>query len=219
MSGPKREQEILQELVEDFGPDLAVEHRWFDERDRWIEFVQALAFAAIGIEGARARTACTALKEAGLLDQADTMRDPSREQVATSILAECGLTAVEADTLVGALVEAGDILDRGFGGKIQIFLRECMEATCERMLEELAIESIPLDRRRLAYRLWLQNVLSAPLSLELQSMDDFCSRLGIQFSKLVQAADAADVNVALLDDMLLCAIDTQSSEKPVGEGQ
>jgi hypothetical protein len=214
MSDPNRAREILQELVEDFGPDLAAEHRWFDERDRWIEFAQAVAFGAIGIAGTRARAACDALKETGLLDQAGAMRDPSRAQGAAAILIENGLSTAEADALVGALGQVGDILDRRFGGKIQIFLRRCLEATGDRMLDELVIETIPVDRRRLAYRLWLQNVLSAPLSLELPAAADFCSRLGIEFSELVQAADDADISVALLDDMLLCAIDAQLNGKP-----
>ena len=53
-----------------------------------------------------------------------------------------------------------------------------------------------------AFTYWMQNVLNMPVSLSDEAVQNFSKTTGIEPAQLFAAADALDVNVAVIDDLV-----------------
>lgn len=201
-------RELLEELVDDFGPDLIGEHRWFDERERWRELVYAILSHSTSRDGGSVREACNDLEDRGLLDSPSLLSNGAAKAAVKARLVESGLTEQEIDTGLRPLETIASFLDQHHSGKLQLYLRRSLE----RLADELGTDvSLTDDASRTAIRFWLQNILAAPLSLRLPQAISWCETRETNWDELVAAADEADVNVALLDDLVLTAIAAEAA--------
>jgi hypothetical protein len=209
-------KDLLAELVDKYGPTLIEGHQWFDERDRWVELVLALVARCTAISEHEVRLACMELTQKGLLDRPAAMRAPDNREAIQQVLKSHGLSPGEATKALIALTEVSENIDVEFNGKLQLYLRQSFDAVAEQMLTVFPVSVLSNENLRHAYRFWLQNVASAPLSLTHPNARTFCESRQVAWDEMIEAADDADINLALLDDIVHAAHDDetrQSNEK------
>jgi hypothetical protein len=118
------------------------------------------------------------------------------------VLQHHGFQEQEVQRTVATLMHAAMVFQRDYGSKVQRYLRH----HAERMRNDLvrALGDAPLSEAQLrqAVSRWLQNVASLPISLEDPAVQAFYKDHGVDIEELIQAADALDLNVALMDDLL-----------------
>lgn len=206
MSTSQDPARLLAELVEAFGPDLVHQHRWFDERDRWIELVLAIAARCTDRSEHDVRAACEELARSGVLDHSDQIREPANAEIIETTLRRHGLSADESARTLTALSEVSIVLNRDYGGKLQRYLRHCLELVAEHMRDRFPMSTLNGGDALHAFTFWLQNVVAAPVSLAHPDAREFCRSRGVDWEQLVAAADEADVSLPLLDDMVHAAV-------------
>ncbi|MEP6754601.1 MAG: hypothetical protein ABJA67_03785 [Chthonomonadales bacterium] len=204
-------EELLGGLVEQYGAELVGQHRWFDERDRWLELVHAILSQITAQPEPKVRAAVEEISHRGLLDQPVTVQRADVGVQLVAALQSHGLTAQEADTGLQALRAVVSTLERDYGGKCQIYLRYCFEQMADHMQAVFPIPSLNAGQVRHAVRFWLQNSLSAPLTLEHPEALEFCADHGVAWGDLIAAADRADIHFALLDDLVHSAVHSAPS--------
>ncbi len=193
---------LLSELVEKYGPEVVSYHRWFDERERWLELVHAVVSRCSPKSEHIIRDALRDLATTGLLDSPLMFTDPEARAAIIAALERRGIERDGAQRGVGAVTEIANVLVRKFGGKTQIYLRHCVELLARMIREDLPVSSISETEMDQAVRFWMQNVMNAPFSMNNQSASSFLDQRGVTWHQLVAAADRADLNIALLDDIV-----------------
>lgn len=207
----------LKRAVMDDAYELYAEHPWFWEGARWNELLFAIAARVSGIEEAAARVLITELNELDLIDLKDLAALPraadgkaDSNSPAFKALAET-MTRYAVDEnrvhrTVTAFSDAAVAFDRGFDGKVQKYLRHYGERILGELDEHFRFTDLTEDETGDAFTEWLQNCLAMPLSLRDADMKAFCEARGITVEALIEAADAADINVAYLDDITQAAV-------------
>lgn len=206
MSIPEGPDGLLASLVERFGPDLVEQHRWFDERDRWVELAHAIAARCTHRPEHEVRAACAELTETGALDRPALIGHHETGDAVSTTFLRHGLDAHEVAKILIALREVSAVLDRDYAGKLQVYLRHCFERMAQEMQATFQISALEPAEVRHALRFWFQNVLGAPLSLTHPQAVEYCEAHGVDWDDLVAAADRSDIHLALLDDMVHAAV-------------
>ena len=222
----KEAQRKLNDLIDAQLPRFAERlghYPWPDETARWHELV----FCILSAEGREcfappdhrtvARKAVKALVELDLLDVVNLARlaaaTEAEEDIASddqalvalrrSVLERLGYPPESVDRILLAVVEVACVLDTAFDGKIQHYLRRAGERMVGEMADIFRLRALGEMQARYVLTHWLQNVAAMPLALHNPSMLILCETLGITPDDLCAAADARDMNVALVDDMAI----------------
>jgi hypothetical protein len=190
--------ELLDAHSEYFGA-----HAWPSEADRWAELVFCLLHRLKGGDAQVNRQATQLLFAAGLLN-VETLAKAEPESTATAgyLLSTHGWSADEAEHVVCLLQSIARAISKEFAGKLQAAVRRAAD---EMRAELVAALTVPgLDRADLSYALthWLQNAFNLPISLDSEAVRVFRRKHHLTPAALTRAADALDLNVALLDDVL-----------------
>lgn len=203
----------LNRAVLDDANELYTVHPWFWEGARWIELLFTIAARVATVEEAAVRDMVAELDELGLLavdDLAELPRADADGMVDTDApayrpLAETmtryGLNARQSRRTATAFADAAHAVSRGFGGKIQKYLRHYGERMIAELDRHFSFTDLSEGEVHDAFIEWLQNCLAMPLSLRDADMRAFCEERGITVDALIEAADAADINLAYLDDI------------------
>jgi hypothetical protein len=206
-------EELIMDLYREYEP-LVDEHLWPWETKRWHELVFCLmtTIAEPDMSPESTRELTMAISEWNLLDVnvlADL--DPARnENYASSpiivtietILQQSGFDPDQSKRVVTAICEAASGFKQGYGGKVQKYFRSYGYLMLDDLKENFTFSQLNVDDARKAFAIWLQNTLNMPISASNPITDAVCERLGVEYGALVEAADALDINVALLDDTL-----------------
>lgn len=188
--------------------------QWPVETARWHELVYCLLdrVAGAGLPALQVRQLTDALVALDLADVAqlaalsDTTgafdADDERAKLLLGILRQAGLSDEQAESALVVLTEAAAVLRTRHDGKIQRLLRHYGHMMVEDLASQFSFSRLPPDDARVAFTLWLQNVLAMPVELWDADVREVCRQLGTSRSALVATADDLDVNVALLDDVL-----------------
>lgn len=211
---------LLRKLLNEYGPALSATHAWVWESDRWRELVFALLTQTSRLEETRLREIAEELDALELLEiraLAENGRLQRRRIVA--VLAERGFTAEESSQAVSAIAEAARAFHQRFNGKVQHYLRRYGEQMLSEAAELFRSSGLDEERLKLALTYWLQNVLNMPLSLLDEPVRRFCAQNGLPPEALIAAADGLDLNLALVDDLVQCALGAAEARRAQGAQQ
>lgn len=119
-----------------------------------------------------------------------------------TLLQRAGFAAEKSSLALTSICEAAYSLVERYEGKIQGYLRRHGMAMLDQLTEDYSFSQIDDAVARRAFAVWFQNTLNMPVPASDPVADRACEQLGVHYDDLVHAADASDVNVALLDDVL-----------------
>ena len=157
------------------------------------------------------RTAAETLDAAGLLDvevaRALNIADDPRAVAAAQILRHHELSEEEIRLALQVVSEAAAEISSKHLGKIQRLVRPYAETLRNALAEELAVRALPPEELKYAVTQWLQNTASLPISLQNHAVLTFCEGMGCSSDTLFDAADALDINLAVVDDLMALAYD------------
>lgn len=211
----------LRKLITKYS-DLFAYHQWPSEHDRWIELVFALVTRISDKPEHDVRNAIEQLDDIGLLEIEVLSEIPqsggsidyksqaakrvieslSEPQFTEEGLEKPGFTQEESKKILLIIYEAGKSLMKHHDGKIQKYLRKYGLQMIDEFSENFSFSGINNKDLKNAATYWLQNVLNMPVSLNIESIDKFCSKVGISEQELLNQADNLNINVALLDDII-----------------
>ena len=165
------------------------------------------------------------MADAQLLDIEDLAALQEGEETGKSslireLMVGAGLTDDEARSALTTLSEAAAGLWDHFQGKVQRYLRHYGETMVDEIAGTFAFTAMEPRTAAEAFRYWLQNVLNMPVSLDDIWIQQFCERYGFSAADLLAAADAMDVNVALVDDLArlhTASVESEKAAEPNGE--
>ena len=183
-------------------------YAWKFESDRWVELLIAMLGRVAPSLSVRTREGLEMLDSFGILAPerlASLSEDTAISEDAVlirAVLKQHGFTRAEVDQAVTVLARTADSIQNAYGGRLQRFLRKHGIAMVEELQSAFRETGLPSEDVRYAVTLWLQSVLSMPLSLNSPVTQRFCERNGVQMSDLLAAADHLNLNVAILDDLI-----------------
>lgn len=197
---------LLHKLLAEDGSDLVHNHPWIWEVDRWKELVFSLLTRTADVPEHGLRVLVDDLERLGLLDVALLARmagasDPSVRGRFVKLLQERGLSEEDARRAMTTLCEAAVGLQNHHQGKIQHYLRHYGEMMLRDLPTTFRFTALSEQAAREAITYWLQNVANVPLSLADTSLDQFCRENQLSIDDIFAAADAINLNVALVDDL------------------
>jgi hypothetical protein len=208
MTSANSEDEIefqLRKALLQYSDEIAGSHRWLWEVERWKELVFSLLSCALPLSSEIIRRAIASLASLGLLEINAALTGPEhalRERRLTEVLLDLGWNEENAARAFAIIREAGQGLEKHFGGKVQLALRKYAELMLTELSATFAFTTLDDASTRDALTLWLQNVADLPLSLRTSDLTDFCRRYGVDELTVIRVADSIDVNLAFLDDVL-----------------
>lgn len=211
----------LKRLFDQYGP-LIKGHPWTSEDDRWAELVFCLLLQCSQKDAKSIRLLVTDLRKLSLLDidRMVSLDDPANQtrvvfvyMLQHHMFAEG--TIAKTCTL---LAHVARHLRENYDGKIQRFLRHHGEAMRDELVGELSSASLNESILTAGITLWLQNVLSIPISFQPSVVSDFCRANSISPEDLWEASDAMNLNLAVVDDLLeiaskVASLDAEMAEK------
>jgi hypothetical protein len=217
---------FLNEQWAAFVPHLA-QFQWPAETARWHELVFCLlhCVARPDLPSVRVRRLTDALVGLDLVEvgQIAALADErgridlgaKKAALLLDVLEHGGLHKQRAECAIVALVEAASAVMQRHGGKIQRYLRQYGQMMLDDLPNQFSFSRLSDDDARLAFTLWLQNVLNMPIELWNAEVKEVCRHLRSSRETLVATADDLDINVALLDDVLSAYMhpDSQTSER------
>jgi hypothetical protein len=208
MTSTSSEDEIefqLRKALLQYSDEISGSHRWLWEVERWKELIFSLLNRALPLSSTMIRHAIASLAPLGLLEINAALTGPEhtlRERRLTEVLLDLGWNDENAARAFAIIREAGQGLEKHFGGKVQLALRKYAELMLTELSDTFAFTALDEAATRDALTLWLQNVADLPVSLRTQDLTDFCQRYGVDELTVIRVADSIDVNLALLDDVL-----------------
>lgn len=198
---------LLRKLLNEYGPALSATHVWVWESDRWRELVFALLTQTSRLEETRVREIAEELDALELLEISALADDgQAQRRRITAVLTDHGFTPEESRRAVSAIAEAALAFHQRFNGKVQHYLRRYGEQMLSDAAQLFRSSGLDEGRLKLALTYWLQNVLNMPLSLLDEPVRRFCAQNGLTPEALIAAADELDLNLALVDDLVQCAL-------------
>jgi len=207
----------LIEVLETHGGALP-QYGWPSEVDRWMELLVCLLHQ-VRREGsiAEVREALAIWRDLGLITPAELLHAAPGEEDETAlrvVLKRHGFTDDEAREAVGIARGMARAMVERYGGKIQRCLRRHAEAARDELAEALGTAGVPPAALRFALTHWLQNTTNAPVSLEHDTVVEFCRAHGATMEELRDAADELDLNLSQLDDLLELERASRGEERP-----
>ncbi len=195
----------LLDLYQQHGSNMAMPF-WASEIERWDEFVFCLLSQCTAQEPGLVRQLVAFLQQFGLLNVeklASADASTSEEaMVLTYSLKKYGFTDDEAQNALRVLSQAARTVQREWGGKMQRYLRRQGEAMLQELAGTFHTDTLDDAKLRFAITLWLQNVLSLPVSLEHETLLEFAKRHGATKEEVWQAAEELDMHLSLVDDLV-----------------
>jgi hypothetical protein len=179
-------------------------HRWAHEGQRWQEFAHCLLEATLPLSSVKVRELTARLAFLGLLAPHAWKKDEreATEARLRAALESHGVSERKAAKAVAALGEAADILNKKFDGKVQKVLRAVGDDAMALLTHRFALKSLSDEEQRLAFTIWLQSVCNLPISGQESAIAEFCRAHKVTRDALADAADAMDLNLAALDDLI-----------------
>lgn len=195
----------LLDLFNKYGSDLP-QYQWASETERWMELLLCLTDQTIKESDLNnVREALQMCWRLDLIEPAHLVTHDLNSrgtQTILLVLERHGLSLDQAQQTLKLWIKAAEMVEQHYGGKLQLALRKHAENLRQELCEMFAGLELTPDRLRFAMTLWLQNVVSAPLSLEQPSLAAFCEENDAKLESLFMAADKLNVNVAVLDDLI-----------------
>ena len=148
------------------------------------------------------------------LDPERRVGDLSHPTVVTmeTLFQKCGLTHEQARTAVIAVCEAAGAFGKQYEAKVQRFFRKYGFLMVDEFVN-FGFTSLSDEQARRACALWLQNTLNMPVPMSAPTVEQICAKLRVEYDAMVQAADASDINIALLDEALYSCSQYLSQEE------
>ena len=186
---------------------------WLSEHDRWTELVFCLLdeCTAQGSDVVRALVATLdylGLTRAAVLSGLGDGQG-ERRAVVEYVLAAHGFTPQETGQAVDLLAELGKAVQVKHGGKMQRYLRTQGIKMRDELVALLGAAPLPEEQLRFAVTHWLQNALNLPVPLEHPRVLEFLARNKVSLDQLVDAAEALDLNLAYVDDLLAADLEEE----------
>lgn len=193
----------LQEMADLHAGDLA-DMPWPAESHRWAELVFCLLNAVMQ-DPLRCRELTEALGALRMLDPSAlaAAADPRADAavVLRYALRQHGFGEEQTQRAMGLLTRAGVAITNGYQGRIQRYLRQKAELIRDELMAMIGGGTSDNELRQ-GVSHWLQNALNLPVSVGDKDIEDFCRHHGIDLRELEAAADEADLNIAVVDDLL-----------------
>jgi hypothetical protein len=184
-------------------------HPWLWEGDRWKELVFALVTRTSNLSEAATRAVTEQLLHLGLLEvrglaaiEPVSLGPDVLSARIIDIFHEAGMTGEDALRSFTTIREAAKALTKHHDGKVQLFLRRCAEQMIEEAMHLFNFSELSSNEATYALTYWLQNVANMPVSLKDETVKALASQHGLTVDDIFEAADALDINVALVDDIL-----------------
>jgi len=187
-------------------------HQWPSEHERWTELIFALVSRITNKSESEVREVIEKCNDLDLMGIEELSKIPEQKKSidldsthAKRIFeqfAESGFTQIESQRSILAMHDAAKSLNELHGGKIQKYLRNYGQTMIDELSQNFSFSDMDEDDIRLSFTYWMQNTLNMPINLRTKNTDKFCGKLKITEEDLLKGADNADINIALLDDMI-----------------
>jgi hypothetical protein len=118
------------------------------------------------------------------------------------VLNQYGFSDEEAESATATLSQAGAVIHREYGGKLQRYLRRHAKAMRDDLTQAFGNDALAKPKLQYAITHWLQNAFGLPISLQSEAVAEFCKEEDVTIEQLWQAADQLDINLAIVDDVL-----------------
>jgi hypothetical protein len=205
-------RQALRELFENYRAGLPDVYRFEDERDRWYALVASVMSEQSGLNPARAESVTQSLADLQLLEpayltkgstQARTPQETDQQRAALliDVLVGNGVEVSAARESVLTICQLAEGIS-GRYGKLQTALRTAAETLRRDLIGAAGLSHL---RPGIAERIvgnWLQNALELPIPVVDRDIEEFCRTQGCTVEELTQAADAVDVGLAVVDDLI-----------------
>ena len=197
----------IQKLIVTHGAELADNHSWIWEHDRWKELVFCLLTRISNKDHDELHLVCDKLFALGLLDipmlaEIEDSKNDHYHVLMTDFFLENGFTKKEAAKAIVTVSEVAKGLKKNFKGRIQEYLRSYGILLLKEVSKKFRITKLNEKEVKFAFTYWLQNVMNLPLSLKDESLTAFSKSVGIELDELIESADDIGINIALLDDLV-----------------
>lgn len=194
----------IREIFKNYRGQLPIAYRWEDEKDRWHEFVYCIFSELSGTDEATSRQIVNALANLQLLeidDLSNAKTDTKEGTRLLELLLMNGVKKEQAEKTVIAICEAAKGIKTNCA-KLQNFLRIQGKKMLDDLDGTISFSSIGKDQENRIFITWIQNVLEIPIPLSNHYVEEFCKEKQCKIEDLIDAADALDFNVAVLDDLI-----------------
>ena len=193
-------------LVDYYEP-LLPRMAWVTERQRWSELLFCLLwrFRPEG-DAPQVRAAVETMTYLGLTDferLAGAFEDAETQTAIRVVLTAHGFSRDDADRGVEVLITSANQWKARFGSP-PAYLDRVGQLIVEELMP-LFDGLLPEAEARGALVTWLQNTLNLPMLLENRALANLQTSYGISRDDLINAADRAGVNFAILDDLATLA--------------
>ena len=203
---------LLQHLIDRFGATIASRHRWFDERERWLELVHAIISRSTTSSEHVVRDLCTKAFQDGYLQTPSDIALIANQEALYALLLEGGLSEAEIENSSRAILQIAAVLIAKYDGRLHLYLRAAFRKMLSQMVTEFSITSLDASTQHQALTFFLQNTCQAPISLHAHRAEQICDAAGTSHSALLSAADDCYIHTPLLDDLLYAATDLRLHE-------
>lgn len=204
--------ELLAEIYVENRANFPAVYNWEDEKDRLNELFYCLLQRISGKNEIEVRNVVTCLAELNLFDiesLADTKnvggnggKGDRIASLISELLVHNGFGEETTESCVLAICEVARGIHNSYQDKLQRFLRRHAQLMIEELDKIFSFSELSkLDERYFLVH-WLQNTLEMPVPLSNEFVEKFCREEGVDIQDLIEAADKADINVAVVDDLL-----------------
>jgi hypothetical protein len=200
----KKAELLLRKLLYEH-PELAERFGWSSERARWAELAYLLSSKLVSEDNHFMRQAIGTASALGMLEVTDLASDPPDEEHGANLMllfSEHNLSEAETKAVVGTLREAAKHIQELLGGHLHKFLRHHAELMLHELTSQFKLKHVDEWHAQQAFVMWLQNTCNLPLSLQDAGTKAFCAAHRITEKELVEAADAIQLNLAVVDDLV-----------------
>lgn len=195
--------------------DSVREQPFTSEVDRWMDLMVSLLLAVGHGAEEDARAAANIMASLDLTSVpacAQAVSGTAGAVVIERILCDHGFSPEDAATSRQLIGEVAQALQRQWDGKIQRYLRACGEQMLRDLARAFPVKVVSESVLRHAFTHWLQSALGLPMVLAEPAAKQYATQQGTTLENLVAAADALDLNVALLDDAIGCELAARTTD-------
>jgi hypothetical protein len=203
-AGQKKAELLLRKLLYE-NPAISDLNGWASERARWAELAYLLTSRLVAEDHPTMRQAIGTASALGLLEIGDLAVEPpakERDEQIGLILEEHGLSEAESAAVIITLHEIAKQIHESLGGYLHRFLRVHAEQMLHELTTHFRMTHVNECQAQQAFVMWLQNTCNLPISLEDAKTLEFCAIHEISDQELFDAADAIQLNFALVDDLV-----------------
>lgn len=215
-------QYLLRKALTLYGRDVALQHPWMWEADRWQEMVFALLVQVLNSPEGRVRQLVGHLTDLNLLNisaLAGICKDGKQPNLTTPLaqqfldfLQETGFSPAVAERGLTTICHAALVFQSHYGGKLQRYLRSYGELMLKDLDGIFQFSSLTDAEMRDAFTYWFQNTLNMPLSLVDKNLHEYCQAHGLTPAQLIEVADELDLNLAVLDDLVALWVNSRPED-------